>query len=657
MRNRTGNFIAIQANTVLFLFAVLFCEGVYSASYLYRDRPIPFLISRPVTTAFFSYSDEHEDRSGPFVNLTKETHTAKQKLDIKTKGWIYHPALMIFTLGLRPEFKQQTLEADTEYGSEDDTNFLGYSLDTSILQYKPYTLNLFAQKSRSDIARSLAADSATESSTYRANLLLKYQPFPTGITVERRNTLTNDLFRTQERSDSVRIDSRHKTERSKSTLLYENSSQDRSIDDFSYTNERDTLTLSNLFKVSDKSNLNTLFLYNDNSSQLFENTTTTLSSNLSVDHRENLSTYYNVRIEDRDEQGFHYHTKTVSARLSHLLYENLRTTLGANASNSDLTGGEVDRYGANLNFQYSRRIPWGVLSLNYGYTHNIEDDKRVEVFSELSNEPITLNSTVPEFLNNTNVDNASIVVTDTTGGIIYVEGVDYIVTTIGTSVIITRTLFGGIGDGQQVLVNYRFIPEPPAKTSHVTNTYGGRLKLWKNLTLFYQRTHVKEKHLSGTPPSELTDDTITRTGGQFVWKWSTTRVEWEDRDTKRTPYQRLTVVESLHFRPQRNLSFGVSASYNELKLKDTGEVSKGEGSNANLRWNIGTGSFSINAYTQKNKGVSQRSTNTGLISVYQWRFGAWNPSLRYSYINETNDISGDTRKRNALYFQIQRQFQ
>jgi hypothetical protein len=397
--------------------------------------------------------------------------------------------------------------------------------------------------------------------------------------------------------------------------------------------------------------------FRDSASELFDSTTTTASARLSVRHRTNFRTHYALRLEERDERDFSSDRRSLSAGLSHLLYENLTTSFNVDVSEGDVTGGEIDSYGAALNFRYRRSIPWGNLNMNLGLRERVEDDRRDVVFAEVRNESHTLSGSTPVFLENANVDVGSIIVTDVTETIIYVEGIDYVVLVVGNSTLIARTLLGGIADGQQVLVDYRFVPDPPAKTATTTETFGVNLHLWSMLRLYYSRSHSEQEFLSGIPPDELTDDTVQRVGGELSWKWSTTKVEFEDRDTTSAPTERWLVQETLLFRPRRNLSVGFAANYSELEFKDTGEVSKGSGIAANLGWNVGrTGHLSVNAFSQRTRGVTQRTVREGISAVYEWRYGAWHPDVRYTFLDEVNQFSGESRRRTTLLFHVKRTF-
>ncbi|TAK86742.1 MAG: hypothetical protein EPO20_06305 [Betaproteobacteria bacterium] len=616
-----------------------------------------FYMERPTATLELGHEVDQEERRGPFIDQTKETVTARQKLDIRTRGYVYHPALLVYSIGLRPEFKQQHIETTGAVIPKDDAKFLGYFVDMTLLQLKPYTINLFASKDRADFKSSLAPDVATESSLYRGRLLLKYPILPTTVTLERSESRYENFFSGLEKADTARIESSHKTEVSRTAFKAESVRQTRSIGGSGFTTERTDTTLSNSYTPSRARTLTSSARFGRNRSELSDFTIANVSSGLTLRHSEKFSTRYDLRLDRREGRDFSSDSRSVSAGLNHLLYENLTTNLNAYRSQNKLSTGSLDAYGGNLSFLYRRRIPWGHLSANLGRSERIEDDRRTGAVTEVRGEALALSGTTPVLLANVNADVPAIVVKNAAETIIYVENIDYVLSVIGRSVAVARTLFGGIADGQQVLVDYRYQALPPARTAVTTDSFGFDLSLWSALRLYYQRSHSRQKLLSETRAFEPFDDNVQRFGAEFNWKWSTTRAEVEDRDTTRTPTKQRMVQQVLSFQPSRDLSFGFSLDANELTLKETGDVTESTGARANLRWRpSATAWLSVEALAQRSRGRVQDTERKGLSAVYEWTYGAWQPSLRYLFLDETNGLTGDARKRQTLLFQVRREF-
>ena len=616
-----------------------------------------FYMERPTATLDSGYEVDEEERKGPFIEQTRQTTTARHKLELRTRGYIYHPALLVYSIGLRPEFKQQHAETTGTVIPKDEAKFVGYFVDMTLLQLKPYTVNLFASRERGEFKSSLAPDAATESSLYRGRLLLKYPILPTTVTLERSESLYENFFSGSEKADTARLESSHKTEASRTAFKAESVRQTRSIGGSGFTTERSDTTLSNSYTPSRGLILTSSARFGRNSSELSDFANANVATGLALHHSEKFSTRYDLRLDKREGRDFSSDSRSVSAGLTHLLYENLTTNLNASGTQSRLSAGGLDAYGGNLSFLYRRRIPWGHVSANLGRSGRIEDDRRTGAFTEVRGETLILSATTPVLLVNVNADVPSIVVKNAAETIIYVEGIDYVLSAVGRSVAIARTLFGGIADGREVLVDYRYQALPPAKTAVTTDSVGFDLSLWSALRLYYQRSRSKQRLLSDTRAFEPFDDTVERFGAEFNWKWSTTRVEVEDRDSTRTPSKRRMVQQVLRFQPSRDLSFGFSVDASELTLKETGDVSESTGARANLRWRPSPAAWlSVEALAQRSRGRAQDTDVKGLSAAYEWTYGAWQPSLRYLFLDELNGLSGDARKRQTFLFQVRREF-
>jgi hypothetical protein len=640
-------------------FALLWTGAAYGFRYLYVPEPVPFFIERPVVRALASVEYADDSNTGPNTDTEKDTTTTRQKLDIRSRGWAYHPALVIFDMGLRPEFRQTRENKKSGEGSSDDqdADFLGYHLDTTWLQQKPYTVNLYTSRDKSETTSTLAATTETTTKVDRGRLMLKYPVLPTTMTLERREADTEAFFRTVDENTSFRIESEKETQNSRTTLDMEAREQERQIVGSRNSTDRFQAFLRNTYNFGNKSSLISGLEYSDSDGDTRDTRIARISSRLRLQHRQNFSTHYYGRYDDRKENDFTTKSTTLAAGLTHLLYENLTTSFNATGTRNEQSTGDLDTGTAHLNFRYRRSIPGGRLRMDLGLRERIEDDQREADYTPVFDEShVFVGASTQIFLDNANVDNSSIIVTDSTGIITYVEGIDYVVDTVGDSTRITRDPFGGIGDNQLVLVSYRYDSDPPHKIGLTTVNFGTSAHLFDMLTLSYQRGDSKERLISGELNREKTDDTIQRAYAELEYKWSTTHAEVEDRDSTTTPLKRFLVRQTLKFRPGRRIQMSVGADYGETELQDTGETTKSTGANATLTWRIGPGMLRARAFGRRNRSSTQRWESKGLISTYEWRYGAWYPVIRYEYLDDVNEISDDKRKRHILYFEIKRTF-
>ena len=339
----------------------------------------------------------------------------------------------------------------------------GYFADATILDPKPYTFYLFGSRTNSVVRSAFAASSDVTTDSYGADLRLKYKILPTTFGYKHVDLDQSGFFDRQDVRDDYRVSARNISGRSNTSLnaIYSDSEQ---------TNEGNTTnlttsngTLQNTFDIAGnrKISLNSVLTYRLSDTDFSDSSGVRWNEFLNWRHTDKLRTNYNFTY-DRSETGdFDSEITSFGAQLTHLLYENLTTTLGGNASFNDFSGGQENSYGPRLDFLYQRKIPKGTLSLNSGWDYQITTREGGDTLVPVIDEPQTLFTGVVTLLDNDNVDlNSPIVVTDITGTRVFVEDQDYRIIPRDSFVQIERNVSGAIADGQTVLVDYSFFSDP-----------------------------------------------------------------------------------------------------------------------------------------------------------------------------------------------------
>lgn len=617
-----------------------------------------YAIDRPVVDLSLEYRKEDEFRYSPQIGSREEdTDTFWQRLEVASKGWIYDPDLLLFSFSLQPEWKQQDLSASSDFTRGDDNRFLGYYLDAHLLRQKTHSLKLFLRRGRNEFTSSLSHDNVTDTEITRGVWLIDSMLLPTSITLENNKLTFDDFILTFEDSDILRIDSRHKSEKHQFTALAELLEQDRQIDVQRFDVTRLMLNVNSHYKLSNSMLLTSGVFGLDSESDLDDNQSVMWSERLRVQHRENLRSEYALRRDTRESAAFRSEVTELSAAVEHELYENLTTRLELKSSRDDLTNGEVGINDARLNLRYRRSIPAGVLSITNTYNFRNEDNDIDAVSSQVINESAQLDGTSPVFLNRARIDPSSIIVTDATSATSYVEDMDYVVSVIGDSISIERTLFGSIADGETVLVDYVYETRSPFESDRFGVRFGVNVNLWQVLRLYYNRSRLREDLISGALPTDLADDTIELAGATIGWKWSRTSLEYEDRDTVRTPLTRWRFQQSVNLRIGKMLSAGVAGSYSETDFTESTNDSRSVGLSGNLRWNLRRfGEIEIIAFSRDVKSEAQKSNSESFSARWSARFGAWYSMVRYEMINNDDVLTEQIRDRNVLTLRLQRTF-
>ena len=577
---------------------------------------IDYLVERPIVRLSLEYEKKDENRSGPGIDpRSEQADTFWQRLELESRGWLYHPDLLLFTFGLEPQWKQRDTIASDSFFRGDNDNFLGYFLDAHILRQKLHSAKLFLRKSRNEFNSTLSPDNITETDISRAVWNINSKRFPTTVTLEKNDTVFENFFSTRDESNIFRLESRYSSDKHQLNLLSEYVDQLREIDVQRIDVERSLVNMNSNYAFSDSTRLMSTIFNLDSQSDVLNSNSFLWSERLMLQHRPNLRSEYTARFDARENQNFRSDSKSLSAAVEHLLYENLTTRFELFTSNDDFDNGEIDVAEVDLDFRYRRKIPVGMLTITNGYAYRVEDNNIDADSSQVLNENHTLVGTTLEFLRRTSIDLTSVVVTDSTRTTTYIEGIDYFLSVVGDSVAIERGLFGSIAEGEVVLVDYVFATQSPFEVDRRLVRFGVGLELWRALRLHYNYNRAKDELSSGTRPTDLSNDRVHRVGASLRWRWSTTTADYELRDTVRTPLSRRQIQQAFVFRVSQSLSFGASARYVETDFKDSGSDSRSIGLAGNLRWNMGRwGRLEVEAFSRDIDGDAQQTNSDGLIS-------------------------------------------
>ncbi len=616
-----------------------------------------FLIERLKLGLEFSYEFEKDERRGPYINSEYRTMTYSEGLDIEAEGWVYHPAFVIYTLRLSPEWEQTSGESDRGEKRKTRAFLQGYFTEFTFLQYKPYTLRIFANRQMSILKSSLAEKSKTESDTYGATLMLKYMVLPTIFSYNHLESTQTGFYTTNKDTDEFRLSMKYKKNLGDTSLkaYYRNTTQ--TTHDILISTIQHKASLQNSYNLTEdkRVTLRSGLSYRQTQSNSTESTRYEVYENLLWRHRKNLTTRYTFRYNITDFEATSSESRALRFNLTHLLYENLTTSINADGTSNQFAGGRELAYGAGLNFNYKRKIPWGMLNINMGHNYKLNKRDITANFIPVTDESITLNGYEITLLAKKHVDINSIVVTDNTGTTTYLKDIDYRVTEISSSIGISRKIGTGITDEQEVYVSYSYFSNPAFDYSTFGQSYVVSLNLWSAWMIYYRLDRSKQKFLSGIQPDRLVDDSIHTAGTELKWKWSRTKLEFKDKETTNVPSTSWRAEETVTLRPFKEVFFSFSGNYGKSKFKDTGEIKRSNGIRTNIqmltsRWSR----FKVEGFRHKISGQSEKTTYSGVSSIFEWFYGIWKGSLSYRFLNEEDEISQEIYKNHYILFEVKR---
>ncbi|NOX35062.1 MAG: hypothetical protein GXP56_15260 [Deltaproteobacteria bacterium] len=620
-----------------------------------------FHLDRPKLALELLYEYTQETRKGKDINSEDITNDFTERFNIETEGWVYHPALLSFKLGLEPEWSQTAEDhsADTvSKSSKIDTSMLGYNFDASVFQFKPYTLRLFARKQDTETTSSFAQKSNSRTKTYGTNLLLKYMMIPTSLGYVHNDSRQTGFYSSSNSGDEVRLNM--KLPRENNRTEFNASFVDKTQNTNSFVTDIETMDyeLQNQWDFSEdkRRNLFSSLSYRRTESTFINTSGITFNQNLSWEHTKSLESHYYAHYTKNKSGSFDSETKSLGAGLSYDILNNLSTNITSEASDSEYQGGSEQIYGGGIGFDFKQGTSIGTFRLNSDNNYKLRYRDVTDEYMQSINEPHILNTTELVFLNQKNIDTGSVVVTNAANTAIYIENIDYTITELSPFLRISRTPLGAITDGENVLVSYRYKNPSAFDDAIFSQSYGFTYIPFQSLSFLYRYYQSKQIYNGGVAPDNL-DNNIVHTG-EVTWdlKWSRARLSYQDSyKNSGGSNTRWVVEETLSYMPSRRLFSMLSANYGETRFKETSENETFYSIKTQIDYAPARSwKFSIEGFRNSVSGASVDSLDHGVSVSLNLYYGIWSGRIKYMFINEKERTFDESREFNYISFQISR---
>ncbi len=645
----------------------------FTYGYLRRYRASihkTFLYMAPVRTGIrLRYEFQDEKRTSGENERKSTYHKFAERVGFSTRGWMYHPNLVQYTFSIEPEFTQvyESRDDDTRRKNNFSPDF---NLSTTAFDTKPYTLRFFAARNEVPEWTAFTGASETKEEIIGGDAKLDFIDviqnnvpgiLHSNIGYQYSRTRTDAFYPSRTEYHRVDFSSLQRSTQSNTRLNIKYYDQDFLRTNYSNTENTRNKTLDTLLThyyyltEQRRSNLNSTLAYlnQDINDTTFESIR--LSEALSLYHRPRFRSRYIFNYtksmsdnrSDNDLIG-------VEASLNHTLYDNLFTFAGARSDYRDSASSESVDFNPFLEFRYTRDIPWGNFSLlpgwDYKITHrNSSGSGRQDI---IGNELITLEYGSDVRLVREDIDINTIVVSSRDLSRVYTVNVDYEVEQIGNEVLIRPLPFGDINDNESLVVRYQYTEDTTFDDSIFRQRYGIRFNLFKSLNMFYRYAQAKQDILSGPPPDTLRDTKIHTAEIRLDYKWSRSRVRYEDRDTGRgNATETMYFQQDIHFSPFRRSNFSVTGTVGTTSYETNPDSKDYYGVSATFNWRLVRWcSFNFSGWYQVNDAGESDSINSGLRSGLNFRYRIWQARLYYQYLNqENNRLENDSKRERSLF--------
>lgn len=484
---------------------------------------------------------------------------------LKTKGSVYHPNLLDFSLAGAFGLTQQSWEEvnDTRARSfDEDGNLLEFDFDGELFKKKRYPGNVYARRYRALQPRAFL--SSIENTTDVQGFAWKWvdPKMPTSLqfnhTTVRLDPLDPDEREGEQENTNLLFDTAYRfTDHNVLSFNYTHQSVSEKPFATDYYSDEATLAHRLDFGERHRHRLESEINYFDQHGS-FQNRRTRWREILRLKHTEDLRSWYQFELQDRKQGGLdnidpiEERSYFLSGTFEHEWYDSVDSQLYGFGQRQDFASGlKIERLGLLPSVNYRKKNRWGSLLAGYRARFQSDDRTGAGFSNEVRDEPRTFRDPEPILLQNTNVVISSIFITAEDRTTLYQSERDYRVRRVGDQVEIERIPTGRITDGQTVLIDYVFEVGGDFKLETVGHDFDVRQNFSFGLSPYY-RFRKQDQSIAPANSTGVVAENITAhlVGAEFNRGPFRAVAEYEDFDSNINPFSalRLTAEVSRQFR-------------------------------------------------------------------------------------------------------------
>lgn len=587
----------------------------------------------------------------------------EEYLENNFKGSIYHPNLVEYDLNLENGLDQNKETVSAGLDNKIRNRRLNrYHFLSSFLRKKPYAFSLFADQSFDMNNHDFFERQYIDWSKYGGNFGYQNDFLPAHVSFSNDERIIRRASRPSQdfRDDQANLSLNHTSGVTGETRF------DITRDNYSRTESEN----SDQTGVATNYNIfNQKYLFDNRrlelNSSLRSNALTGTSKNKQLNvserveatHTDSLSSSYIYDFSDNSSGTTYNKNNRLNMYVRHHLYESLFSSLNLNYFTDQSTSLSQNQAGMALNEDYVKKLgTLGRLTAGTGLGYESEKRQTSQDVTVIAREPHTLTTGTLTFLELSHVDTATIVVTDSTGTIIYIVNVDYQLTDSGSRTQIQRVPGGAIANGQSVLVDYHAASSPLFSYNTVSSNYRVRLDFFEDLVgVYYRRS--KNSHPSVKGEANAILESLDDTSYGVDLRYRNLTVEWENQDYGSTlsPYQRQWLKETLRFNLTSSSTYMIQSSQSNLELVQSNDIQKYYDiiNQYTLLINQMT-RLSMEGGYRRQKGGAVDINDYTLRCIFETSWGNLSVSTEYDFEKQLN--IGEGNENHFFYSKIKRTF-
>lgn len=287
-----------------------------------------------------------------------------------------------------------------------------------------------------------------------------------------------------------------------------------------------------------------------------------------------LNSNYSFYYVTRPSQDLRQHD--VNANIGHQLYESLFTSISGDFNYADETQYVDQIYNLGANIVYNKKIlRKGQLSVNYSY--NRLHDKRLaqDVLLQVVQEGYTLTDNQIVLIKLPFVDEATVLVKDSTDSHLYQKDIDYVLIPDGNYLEIRRQPGGQIANGMRVYVSYTARQPGNSKYDVNQQNFSIDITFFKRLIGAYYRINKTDYvNVENIDPLFLNYLTNTYYGLRSEYKFFSGGAEVNNYQSTLYPYRMFRYYAILQGHYKKKILYSLNGNIRYYDHLQNGEISR-----------------------------------------------------------------------------------
>jgi len=337
---------------------------------------------------------------------------------------------------------------------------------------------------------------------------------------------------------------------------------------------------------------------------------------------------YDFSQTERPESDFENRTEALSASVRYspsLKFNGLIRTDFDRSDDVDRLSQDARGLSAQANVKHDTSV--GQLNLSMGLGYRLDDRVSESPRVTIEEEPVTFVGTAPIPLSRDFVVAGTVIVRNATGTQTFIEGVDYLLSEIGSTTRIERIISGSILDGETVLVDYEAETGGTFEYSQVNQNLSANFKFARFHSIFFRYYNSRQNLQSGSPTLPFNSVEAFEVGlrEQIPLRSSGVQISGEARyrrqDEDINPFDQASILLSIQAPLSSKVRMTASVSRHLVDNFLSDEDSDLTTLNANITWQAWRNlTIRADGIYDKDTGGTVLRSNTQWKVAAQWRY-------------------------------------